>query len=785
MKQRKLQDFVGFRFGSIHSSELGLYVVSSGKRYSKNLLPSISNVSTDIPGSDGSYYFGSIFKNQSFSVDVAFDSIDEPTWRKLSQIFANDKLQDLVFDELPFKTYKAKVKSKPNFKHACFMDRETGQRLYKGEGKIEFESYYPFAFGFDKYLVRATDNYYTPHKILPIDETVESPYRDKKFKKPLPELITEHYNVAGNMNTPWKTGFPTLEQVQQGELYFKDPNGNTSLIVDTRAYWNNVPEWQSAAQLLVSPTLDPDGELIFLPQYSKINYYNMDTGLNAENGLIGSRLLVYNPGDLPVDFELRMGNLSSSLRRNLDKFTFRISRYNVQRLTIEQAVDWTGLTTYKKDDNDKFKYGEKYFKIIEPRPENLETTSGCIYGPTEDWNFAPFFRDLKCAHPNHTYIVEPIPREKLSYFIKLFYWQSEGMEETETFLRAVDMANRYEELYKDCITEEERYELYWKTLKDLFEEYDFPLEEYIYNPPEFFVETGDRNYGEFEFNKQNFPSYYTFDYFDINNQDFDNIYGGEVNRKINRLEDPRREYTLPLFLNTEKRMLYNLNNNESRYSFKHSKNIHNDNIEKGHWFKLPPGWSLIDISPIIDADKWGGKRWLDARPFEWGQTNEAYQNWYDNVYRVAAIDYLSENITRLGVQVGNQELADIGSEHSFDLSQFGHEALKDYFTILPLEELENYMQFARWYNYDSYDIYSNNINRQADRRRAENAEIGFLKLLANYWRVNKIWEGKAIGDVNDWWYYANNYIWENFPPLYWGYADLLNQAQIKYTPLFY
>jgi hypothetical protein len=71
-------------------------------------------------------------------------------------------------------------------------------------------------------------------------------------------------------------------------------------------------------------------------------------------------------------------------------------------------------------------------------------------------------------------------------------------------------------------------------------------------------------------------------------------------------------------------------------------------------------------------------------------------------------------------------------------------------------------------------LYGDGINRQADRRRAERAEIGFLKLLANYWRVNKIWDGKAIGDINDWWYYANNYIWENFPPLYWGYADLLN-----------
>jgi hypothetical protein len=72
-----------------------------------------------------------------------------------------------------------------------------------------------------------------------------------------------------------------------------------------------------------------------MPQYSKVNYYNMDTGLNKQNGLIGSRILVYNPGDVPVDFELRLGNLSSEFRGNLNKAMFRISRYNVQRLTID------------------------------------------------------------------------------------------------------------------------------------------------------------------------------------------------------------------------------------------------------------------------------------------------------------------------------------------------------------------------------------------------------------------------------------------------------------------
>ena len=1014
MKQRQYQDFVGFRFGAYHSSELGLKVVSSSNRYDKNLLPNPNDYTLDISGGDGQYYFGQTYKNREFTVNIAFDDIEEETWRKISQIFSTDKLQDLVFDELPFKTYKAKIKSAPDFKFICFFDKEKNKRIYKGEGKITFVCYYPYAFGFDKYLVRAADGYYTPHVARPyipetkptykysygenkytIVETVDcynlvsapevsnlrygvsdnvltasgqgvsqaidvaiaafetcknrypnitkirakaysedyeefnnqrivsnqsgyycyivipqqgSQYTDfsscvfscdevaeRKYARvwrlgdmrlfsvdissltptslnrisysaveepfitgePLPDrqrisgisteghltsgyapyfiydpvidsglykngqdyytrllekkviepqnyyhgqkimqagssdykqrtfLETEHWNVEGNMDTPWKTGFPTKEQVELGELYFNDPVDNTKkLIIDTRAYWDNVPEWQGAAQLLVSPTLDQDGDLIFLPQYSKINYYNMDIGLSNKNGLIGSRLLVYNPGDLPIDFELRMGNLSSSLRRNLEQYTFRISRYNVQRLTIEQAVDWTGLTTYNKEDNEKFKYGDKYFKIIEPQESNLKQENNNI----ETWNFNPYFRELGCAHPKHTYIVEPIPKEKLSHFIKLFYWQTENFEHTDKFEKAIEMANRYEELYQLCITEEEKYELYWKTLKDLFSEFNnFSLSDYIYNPPEFFI-SNDLNYGEFDFNKWNYPSYYTYDYFDITNKDFDTIYGGEVNKESNSLEDARREYTLPLFLNSEKHMLYNINKNADHYNFKLTKNIHNDNIIKGHWFKIPPGWSLIDISPIIDADKWGGKRWLDARPFEWGETDEQYRLWYDNVYRVAAVDYLSQHITNKGINIGNELLEQEGLVPVLEPSDWVNtQKLKNYFSTLPLEQLEKFMQFNRWYDYDNVDIYSNNntVANQTNKNRADWAEINFLKLLANYWHVNKIQNKKPVGDVNDWWWYANNYIWGNFPPLYWGYADLLNHAQIKYVPLFY
>ncbi|MCD8210484.1 MAG: phage tail family protein [Prevotella sp.] len=68
-------------------------------------------------------------------------------------------MKDLVFDEEPYKHWRAKVDSKPDFKYICFMDEETHQRVYKGEGSVTFICYFPYAFGFDKYVVRAADYY--------------------------------------------------------------------------------------------------------------------------------------------------------------------------------------------------------------------------------------------------------------------------------------------------------------------------------------------------------------------------------------------------------------------------------------------------------------------------------------------------------------------------------------------------------------------------------------------------------------------------------------------------
>lgn len=760
-----MRDFTGFRFGNIHSEDLHLVVVSSSDRYEKNLLPENKDYSIEVPGGNGSYYFGSTFGTREFRVEVAFDSVDEKTWRRISNLFATDKLQDLVFDELPYKTYRAKIKSKPEFKCLCFTNRDTGERVYKGEGTLNFICYQPFAYGFNKYVIRAADEYQLTVPELPnYDDRFENPY-EKQEQKIYNTDTKDHYNVVNNMNTPWKGGYPTIEQVRAGELYFDTPEGKK--IIDVRDYFRNVPEWAPSSKLLVTPTLDYDQDLIFLPQYSKTNYINMDIGMNKENFLMGSRLLVYNPGDLPIDFELKFNNKERAFWTSRGN-RFQVRRMNVQRLPISMAIDLTGLKTQDKNDDISYKYGNKYFKI---------TSSAAQLNADEIME--PLYEELGNKHPNHAFVVEPIPKEKLGHYIRMFYWQSSLLKTTDennnenpilNFEEGIRLADRYEELYNLCIDDYEKYELYWKTLKEailntykdsiVFEDENGEFNEqafnefvynYIYTPPEFIRKDSELFYNQFNFNKTIFPQWYSDDYFEI---------------KTEGIENPT------LFLDSEKRMLYNIINPEYKkadtmtyknfYNYKSIKTIYNENIEKGHWFKLPPGWSLIEVACVADEDVWGGKRWTDARPFDWGyggnqdKDKQDIQEFFDSLYNLVMKRYL----------INHEKITEESSE----------------------DDIVEASKFRLWY-IENIENAPDNFTKEYYLNKQINVEYGFLKLLHTYWQKQKgtiLNDGTIInGTIDEWWWYACNYIWANFPPLYWGYADILNDVEIKYTPLFY
>ena len=193
-----MEDFTGFTFGGVHSSDLGIIRVSGGDRYDEQLHPEIKDRTAEVPGLNGDYYFGSDFGPRSFDIEIAFDSLTEEQFRKLRRVFGTKDIKQLIFDERPYKYYMAKLESPMELSYVCFdeskkhidmsgnaygvrwidethtedvIDEETGeptgetievtertretiypyvmdegtQRIYKGEGKISFICHFPFA----------------------------------------------------------------------------------------------------------------------------------------------------------------------------------------------------------------------------------------------------------------------------------------------------------------------------------------------------------------------------------------------------------------------------------------------------------------------------------------------------------------------------------------------------------------------------------------------------------------------------------------------------------------
>lgn len=165
-------DYMGFTYGTriddtgaevpMHSSDLGIVRTSEGSRFNENLLPTIQDKTVQVPGGDGTYYFGSYYTQRPFTISFAFDSLTEEQVAKIKSHFGDKGVHNLIFDEVPYKVYKAKVTGTATIKHIPFAEGETN-RVYKGEGTIQFTCYDPYARSMYKWLNEYSDDKY-PNK---------------------------------------------------------------------------------------------------------------------------------------------------------------------------------------------------------------------------------------------------------------------------------------------------------------------------------------------------------------------------------------------------------------------------------------------------------------------------------------------------------------------------------------------------------------------------------------------------------------------------------------------
>lgn len=239
-------DFIGFTFNGTHSSDLGIVRTSNGSRYNSNLLPSSSDQTVTVPGGDGVYFFGTNYQTRVFQLQIASDEISEAQLRQIQQTWGDKQIHELIFDEAPYKVYMAKCTNTPQFNFICF--DENNQRVYKGEGSVEFTCYYPYAKSRYKFLSEYT------HK----DEN------------------NQYDNVP-----EWNSNEVILEDQM---IHNHHLLGNDHIDIETSMIdLCNIDEWSAASGM--RETQDSD----------------LDLGQNNTSAQV---VYVYNPGDIEADFQL-------------------------------------------------------------------------------------------------------------------------------------------------------------------------------------------------------------------------------------------------------------------------------------------------------------------------------------------------------------------------------------------------------------------------------------------------------------------------------------------------
>ena len=150
-KSQYSSDYIGFTFNGVHSDTLGIKRTSEGSRFNENLLPTIQDKTVQVPGGDGMYHFGSYYTQRQFNISYAFDALTEEQLARIKALFGDKKIHELIFDEAPYKVYQAKVTGSASIKYIPFAEGATN-RIYKGEGSIQFTAYDPYARSVKKFL---------------------------------------------------------------------------------------------------------------------------------------------------------------------------------------------------------------------------------------------------------------------------------------------------------------------------------------------------------------------------------------------------------------------------------------------------------------------------------------------------------------------------------------------------------------------------------------------------------------------------------------------------------
>lgn len=396
-------DFISFTYNGVHSTELGVMRVTSSNRYTDALLPTIQDKTVQVPGGNGTYFFGSYYTQRPITINVAFDEVTEDQIRLMRKIFGDQLSHELVFDDEPYKVYYAKSTGTPQLQYVPF----SSPRVYKGEGTFTFTCYEPFAHCLNqyKYLDKYTawsyksnsfrQGYYNSNNngeytnsqnIICFKDSLifwGSPEKEYVIKTNLPYYNIAFYNYKssdGSMvwkeNSGWRSSNQTFTTPALAEGY----NGLKMrvMLAKTNSFTSNVPE-----------TFVNDLGFFVLHAITQSPYYwynnkdewNLSAGLLEEKGTYDTfnasgftnGFKLYNPGDVETDFKL------------IVDFKANLTGIKVATAFDSEALDSTLNIKVDnvKNTSDKFLLFDSKTNIIYGlKSKNVNAKTGSVYN---DW----------------------------------------------------------------------------------------------------------------------------------------------------------------------------------------------------------------------------------------------------------------------------------------------------------------------------------------------------------------------------------------------------------------
>ena len=287
----QLGDFLGFSFDGMHCSRLGITRVSDGDRYNETLVPEFEDKMVTVPGKDGSYYFGSNYTNKPLSISFSFDSMTESQFRQLRKLFGTKRICTLVFDERPYKTYMAKISTPPQLNYICFdepkkelVEARQGIRIIDRDINPRWEEVTPYKYTGERERIYKGEG--------TIEFIIMNPYAKEQFKILDAYGNFDFYNGWGQRyrNNPRSEG--ELDERLQEEGHSQDRTAPENIIVllgNSLTEYKNVNEWAESSGLLSY-------------EYYKKN--NIDTPIAITQSGYNAVIPLYNPGDIDTPYYL-------------------------------------------------------------------------------------------------------------------------------------------------------------------------------------------------------------------------------------------------------------------------------------------------------------------------------------------------------------------------------------------------------------------------------------------------------------------------------------------------